>query len=109
MPFEEGKRYPMILYIHGGPHFDYGNSFFHEFQVLAARGYGVMYFNPRGSRSYGEVFTDAVRHHYGEKDFEDLMAAADVAEALPWADPTAHQRHGRLVWRLPDELDDLTY
>ncbi len=88
MPFEEGKRYPLILYIHGGPHFDYGNSFFHEFQVLAARGYGVMYFNPRGSRSYGEVFTDAVRHHYGEKDFEDLMAAADVAEALPWADPT---------------------
>lgn len=87
-PFVDGERYPLILYIHGGPHFDYGNSFFHEFQVLAARGYGVLYFNPRGSRSYGELFTDAVRHHYGEKDFLDLMAAADLAETLSWVDTT---------------------
>lgn len=86
-PFVENQRYPLILYIHGGPHFDYGNSFFHEFQVLAAHGYGVLYFNPRGSRSYGELFTDAVRHHYGEQDYEDLHQAADVAETLTWVDP----------------------
>jgi dipeptidyl aminopeptidase/acylaminoacyl peptidase len=84
--FDSQGRYPLIIYIHGGPHFDYGNSFFHEFQVLAGNGYGVLYFNPRGSRSYGEAFTDAVRHHYGEQDFEDVMAAADVAEQLPWVD-----------------------
>ena len=84
--WQPGQRYPLIIYIHGGPHYDYGNSFFHEFQVLAAHGYGVLYFNPRGSRSYGEVFTDAVRYHYGEQDFEDLMCAADLAESSDWVD-----------------------
>ncbi len=84
---EPGKRYPVILYIHGGPHWDYGNSFFHEFQVLAANGYGVFYFNPRGSRSYGEHFTDAVRRHFGEKDWEDVLHAADHAETWSWVDP----------------------
>ena len=76
-----------MLYIHGGPHADYGNSFFHEFQVLAAHGYGVLYRNPRGGRSYGEAFTDAVRKHYGEKDYEDLMHAADLGESWDWVDP----------------------
>ena len=84
---EHDQRYPLIIYIHGGPHWDYGNSFFHEYQALAARGYGVLYFNPRGSRSYGEHFTDAVRRHFGEKDWEDVLAAADLAESWPWVDP----------------------
>lgn len=85
--FVEGERYPLIVYIHGGPHSDYGNTFFHEFQVLASHGYGVVYCNPRGSRSYGEVFTDAVRHHYGEGDYEDVMYLCDMAAAWDWVDP----------------------
>lgn len=84
---EPGRRFPLILYVHGGPHWDYGNSFFHEFQVLAARGYGVLYCNPRGSRSYGEEFTAAVRQHFGEKDWEDLLCAADLAASWDWVDP----------------------
>ena len=85
--YEPGRRYPLILYIHGGPHSDYGNSFFHEFQVLAARGYGVLFCNPRGSRSYGEHFTDGVRRHYAEGDWVDLMSAADLAAGWDWVDP----------------------
>lgn len=85
--WQPGHTYPLILYIHGGPHADYGNSFFHEFQVLAAHGYGVLYVNPRGGRSYGEHFTDAVRKHYGENDFADLMHAADLAASWDWVDP----------------------
>ncbi|MDQ5851232.1 MAG: S9 family peptidase, partial [Chloroflexota bacterium] len=84
--WEQGRTYPLILYIHGGPHWDYGNSFFHEFQVLAAHGYGVLYFNPRGSRSYGEAFTAAVRRHFGEQDWEDLLCAADLAAGWDWVD-----------------------
>jgi dipeptidyl aminopeptidase/acylaminoacyl peptidase len=77
----------LVLYVHGGPHWDYGNSFFHEFQVLAARGYGVLYCNPRGSRSYGEEFTDSMRQHWVEKDWEDLLCAADTAASWDWVDP----------------------
>ena len=84
--FEPGRRYPLILYIHGGPHSDYGNSFFHEFQALAGHGFGVLYCNPRGSRSYGEAFTDAVRQHFGEKDWEDLLRAVETAAGWDWVD-----------------------
>ncbi|MDT0159880.1 MULTISPECIES: S9 family peptidase [Bacillus] len=75
--FEEGKKYPLVLEIHGGPHAMYANSYFHEFQVLAAKGYAVLYINPRGSHGYGQKFVDAVRGDYGGRDYEDLMDAVD--------------------------------
>ena len=73
-----GKR-PTILEIHGGPHALYGNAFFHEFQLLAAHGYTVVYTNPRGSRGYGERFCSEIAGGWGELDYQDLMAAVDVA------------------------------
>jgi len=83
-----GARYPTVLEIHGGPHAAYGNAFFHEFQLLAASGYGVIYTNPRGSQGYGQAFTAATRHDWGGKDYEDLMRAVDYAlETFPWIDP----------------------
>ncbi len=84
---ENGGKHPLIVYVHGGPHTAYGNGFFHEFQVLAAAGFGLFYTNPRGSSSYGEDFAAAVRKHFGEQDFEDIMAAADYAAQLDWVDP----------------------
>ncbi|WP_158737504.1 S9 family peptidase [Alteribacillus sp. YIM 98480] len=75
--FEEGQRYPMILEIHGGPHAMYANTFFHEFQLLAANGYVVLYTNPRGSHGYGQTFVNACRHDYGGKDYHDLISAVD--------------------------------
>ncbi|WP_163971404.1 S9 family peptidase [Oceanobacillus halotolerans] len=77
--FEEGKKYPFILEIHGGPHAMYGQSFFHEMQLLAAQGYVVLYTNPRGSHGYGQKFVDAVRSDYGGSDYIDLMSAVDYA------------------------------
>ena len=84
---QDRQRHPLIVYVHGGPHTAYGNGFFHEFQVLAAAGFGIFFTNPRGSASYGEAFADVVRHHFGEQDFEDVMSAADVAASWEWVDP----------------------
>ncbi len=78
--FEVGKKYPTILEIHGGPHAMYANTYFHEFQMLAAKGYVVIFTNPRGSHGYGQKFVDAVRGDYGGKDYLDVMAAVEFAE-----------------------------
>ncbi|MDE0207360.1 MAG: S9 family peptidase [Candidatus Tectomicrobia bacterium] len=77
--FEPGKRYPLLLNIHGGPHMMYGNDFFDEFQVYSGAGYVVLYANPRGSRGYGESFTRAVIGDWGGVDHDDLSAALDAA------------------------------
>jgi len=85
---EEGKRYPLALEIHGGPAGQYGFAFFHEFQVLAARGYGVLFTNPRGSTGKGAAFTIANRSRWGEEDYQDLLAGVDAAIAgNGWIDP----------------------
>ncbi|MTD31655.1 S9 family peptidase [Planomicrobium sp. YIM 101495] len=79
--FEEGQKYPLVVNIHGGPHAMYGNSFFHEMQLLAARGFGVLFVNPRGSHGYSQEFVDAVRGDYGGGDYEDIMKSVDHALA----------------------------
>ncbi|MCI0440816.1 MAG: S9 family peptidase [Chloroflexi bacterium] len=84
--FEAGRKYPFLLSIHGGPHAQYGNVFFHEFQMLAARGYVVMYANPRGSFGREEEFAACIRGDWGNLDYDDVMAAADFAETLPYVD-----------------------
>jgi len=84
--FDPTRRYPLILYVHGGPHCQYGHAFVHEFQLLAARGYLVLYTNPRGSKGYGYAHTAAIRGDWGNADYRDLMAAVDHAIRLPWVD-----------------------
>ena len=85
--FDPGKKYPTILCIHGGPHFAYGESFFHEFQVLTSQGYALVFTNPRGSQGYGQTFTSATRHDWGGKDYADIMAGLDAALArFAWLD-----------------------
>ena len=75
--FDPRKKYPLILNIHGGPHTAYGYVFFHEMQWMAARGYVVLYPNPRGSTSYGEAFANIIQFHYPGDDYKDLMAGVD--------------------------------
>jgi len=75
--FEAGKRYPLILNIHGGPHAAYGYTFDHEFQWMAAKGYVVLYPNPRGSSSYGREFGNIIQYEYPGDDYKDLMAGVD--------------------------------
>ena len=75
--FDPNKKYPLILNIHGGPHAAYGYVFFHEMQFMAAKGYVVLYPNPRGSTSYDEAFGNIIQYHYPGDDFKDLMAGVD--------------------------------
>lgn len=77
--YAPGQRYPALLNIHGGPHTQYGHTFFDEFQVYAGAGYAVIYTNPRGSQGYGEAFTRAVHGDWGGGDFADVMAGVDEA------------------------------
>jgi len=85
--FDASKKCPLILHIHGGPRGAYGNSFLHEFQVLAAQGWAVMYINPWGSGGYSEEYQAALPGHYFEQDYDDLMKAVDVVmERNPWVD-----------------------
>ena len=75
--FDPNKKYPLILNIHGGPHAAYGYTFDHEFQWMAAKGYVVLYPNPRGSTSYGQEFGNIIQHKYPGDDYKDLMAGVD--------------------------------
>ena len=74
---EASKKYPLILEIHGGPHSAYGNTYTHEFQWMAAKGYVVLYTNPRGSTTYGQDFGNVIQYHYPGDDYKDLMAGVD--------------------------------
>ena len=67
-------RTPAVLEVHGGPHAQYGWTFFHEFQLLAAAGYTVAYGNPRGSKGYGVDFCSAIHGTRGDKDWLDVQA-----------------------------------
>lgn len=67
------RRYPAVLEVHGGPHTQYGWVFFHEFQVLAAEGYVVVFSNPRGSKGYGEEHCTAISGDWGNADWVDIQ------------------------------------
>ncbi|MBT9581860.1 S9 family peptidase [bacterium] len=85
--FDPAQKYPLILNIHGGPHAAYGWVFDHEFQAAAARGYLVLYPNPRGSTSYGQEFGNLIQHRYPGDDYLDLMAGVDTVLARGYVDP----------------------
>lgn len=92
--FRTGRRYPVLLNIHGGPFTQYGVNFFDEFQVYAAAGYAVVFCNPRGSSGYSEAWGAAINgpalggSGWGSVDVQDVMAALDTAlERYAFCDP----------------------
>lgn len=85
--YREPKRYPAILQVHGGPHTQYGYSYFHEFQVLAAAGYVVVYSNPRGSKGYGEAHTSAIAGSWGDRDWVDIETVTRWMQHQPYIHP----------------------
>ncbi len=93
--FDEGRRYPVLLEIHGGPFTQYDTGFFDEFQVYAGAGYCVLYANPRGGSGHSEAWGRAIRGPggdagpgWGTVDYEDLMGVVDSAlERFPFLDP----------------------
>ncbi len=86
--YQAGKRYPLVLYIHGGPHSRYDEGWFDEFQNLAGAGFLVLYTNPRGSSGSGADFTYSTRGRWFAEDFKDLMQATDLAARRPDVDST---------------------
>ena len=86
----QGETYPLVLNIKGGPGGMWGHSWFHEFQMLAGKGWGVAFVNYRGSTGYGEAHQKAVRFDYGGPDYRDNMQFLDtVLGRYPWID---HER-----------------
>ena len=87
--WQAGKKYPMVLSIHGGPAGQYGVDWYQEFQVYAARGWAVFFTNPRGSTGYGRKFARGIELNWGGKDYVDIMNGVNaVIAANPWIDTT---------------------
>ncbi len=89
-PLEPPAPAPLVLSIHGGPHVMWSRhepTMWHEWQMLAARGYLVFACNPRGSDGYGRDFRASLLHHWGEADLDDLMTGVDELVARGLADP----------------------
>jgi dipeptidyl aminopeptidase/acylaminoacyl peptidase len=87
---QAGRKYPIMLGIHGGPSAMWGPGEFtmwHEFQLLTSRGYGVVYCNPRGSGGYGFDFKKVNYRNWGVGPASDILAACDEAAKLEWVDP----------------------
>jgi dipeptidyl aminopeptidase/acylaminoacyl peptidase len=86
--YQAGRKYPLVFYIHGGPHSSYGEGWFDEFQSIAGGGMWVLFTNPRGSSGYGADFTYSTRGRWGMEDYQDLMKAVDVVSTRPDVDST---------------------
>jgi dipeptidyl aminopeptidase/acylaminoacyl peptidase len=83
--------YPLLVEMHGGPSAMWGPgeaTMWHEFQLFAARGYGIVYSNPRGSGGYGRDFKAANFQDWGTGPAGDVLAAAEYAADLAWTDST---------------------
>lgn len=84
--FDPAKKYPLILDIHGGPNTDYAPQFSVSHQQYAARGYLVLFANPRGSIGYGDKFANFLGDRYPGGDHDDLMTGVDLIAARPYVD-----------------------
>lgn len=85
--YEQGKLYPLILWIHGGPVAQFDHSYNFNAQLFASNGYAVAMINPRGSSGYGQQFSEAIFADWGNKDFQDVMAGVDHVIEMGVADP----------------------
>jgi dipeptidyl aminopeptidase/acylaminoacyl peptidase len=81
-----GDKHPTLLNIHGGPETQFGDTFFHEFQYLAALGYNVVYSDPRGSIGFGHDFEAALTKSYGDAMFDDVQSVMDAVVKRPDVD-----------------------
>jgi dipeptidyl aminopeptidase/acylaminoacyl peptidase len=86
--FVEGRKYPVLMMIHGGPQGNWGHSWTYRWnaQVFAAAGYVVVMPNPRGSTGYGQKFVDEINQDWGGRAYDDIMAVTDHVAGLPYAD-----------------------
>ena len=103
------EKYPSSSRSTAGPHAAYGNTFTHEFQWMAAKGYVVLYTNPRGSSNYGQDFGNIIQYHYPGDDYKDLMAGVDEVLKQGYVDETDgrdRRQRRRLAHQLGRHADD---
>jgi len=81
-----GSKHPTLLDIHGGPETQFGQTFFHEFQMYASLGYNVVFCDPAGSTGHGYAFEEALENNYGDAMFQDVQAVMDAAVQRPEVD-----------------------
>ncbi|MGH2444223.1 MAG: S9 family peptidase, partial [Chloroflexota bacterium] len=79
-------KHPLLVYIHGGPEFAYGESLFFEYQYLAGQGFGVLFPNIHGSASYGSRYMGSILKDWGNLDYQDVLAVTREGMARPWVD-----------------------
>ena len=88
--YTAGKKYPLLLEIHGGPSSMWGpgeTTMWHEYQYFCSKGYGVIYCNPRGSGGYGLDFLRANVNDWGTGPTSDVLTALDKTIAAEnWVD-----------------------
>ncbi|GAC1428084.1 MAG: S9 family peptidase [Thermoanaerobaculia bacterium] len=93
--FDPGKKYPLILNVHGGPQSQWADAFRGDWQVYPGAGYVVAFANPHGSTGFGQEFTASISGDWGGKPFDDLMRVTDALEKLPYVD---RDRMGAMGW-----------
>ena len=93
--FEEYKKYPLVINVHGGPQMQWMDSFRGDWQVYPGFGYVVAFFNPHGSTGYGSKYTEAISKDWGGKVYEDVMKVTEALEKLPYVD---ENRIGAMGW-----------
>lgn len=103
--YESGKKYPMLLRIHGGPNGQDQHAFNFERQFFAANGYVVLNVNYRGSAGRGQKYSESIFADWGNKEVADLLAGVDHVIAMGVADP---DRLGIGGWSYGGILTDYT-
>ncbi len=93
--FDPGKKYPVILNVHGGPQSQWTDAFRGDWQVYPGSGYVVAFPNPHGSTGFGQAYTEEISGDWGGKVFEDLMKVTDWLADQPWVDA---DRMGAMGW-----------
>jgi dipeptidyl aminopeptidase/acylaminoacyl peptidase len=93
--FEAGKKYPLILNVHGGPQFQWADSFRGDWQVYPAAGYVVAFPNPTGSTGYGHDYMAAISQDWGGRVYREILAVTKALSQLDYVDP---KRMGAMGW-----------
>jgi dipeptidyl aminopeptidase/acylaminoacyl peptidase len=93
--FDPGRKYPLILNVHGGPQSIWADAFRGDWQVYPGAGYVVAFANPHGSIGYGQDFTAQISGDWAGRVYEDLMKVTDALEKLPYVDAA---RMGAMGW-----------
>ncbi|MDQ0255686.1 dipeptidyl aminopeptidase/acylaminoacyl peptidase [Evansella vedderi] len=92
--FDQNKKYPLVLLIHGGPHASYGPGFMFTAQIFSTQGYVVLFTNPRGSEAYGQNFACSIDKNWGDLDYKDIMAGVDTVISKGFIDTNNMFVHG---------------